>query len=54
MLLTSLGIANAMFFFLLAVKRKKQRKLSAAPTSLKGCAITFGVVAEPDDADLGG
>ena len=49
MLLTSLGIANAMFFFLLAVKRKKQRKLSAAPASLKGCAIISGVVAEPDD-----
>jgi len=30
----SLGIANAMFFFLLAVKRKKQRKLPAAPDSL--------------------
>jgi len=54
MLLTSLGIANAMFFFLLAVKRKKQRKLSAAPASLKGCAITSGVVAEPDDAGFCG
>jgi len=43
-----------MFFFLLAVKRKKQRKLSAAPASLKGCAIISGVVAEPDDADLDG
>jgi len=43
-----------MFFFLLTVKRKKQRKLPAAPDSLKGCGFTFGVVAEPDDADWEG
>jgi hypothetical protein len=38
----------------LAVKKKvTKEKLPAAPASFNGCAITSGVVAEPDDAGLG-
>jgi len=49
------GIAALSVTFLLAAKRKvTKRKLPAAPASMKGCALTSGVVAEPDDADFCG
>jgi len=39
----------------LAVKKKvTKEKLPPAPASLKGCAVTSGVVAEPHDAGLCG
>jgi len=37
-----------------SAKESNQRKLPAAPASLNVCAFTLGVVAEPDDAGLGG
>jgi hypothetical protein len=36
-----------------SAKEGNQRKLPAAPASLNVSALTSGVVAEPDDADLG-
>jgi len=40
---------------LLTAKRKvTKEKLSAAPASFNVCALTSGVVAEPDDAEFCG
>jgi hypothetical protein len=47
------GIAAAKASLSFSAKESNQRKLPAAPASLKGCALTSGVVAEPDDADFG-
>jgi len=52
--LLSSGIANAKLLLSFSAKESNQRKLPAAPASLKGGALTSGVVAEPDDAGLGG
>jgi hypothetical protein len=50
----SFGIADAKSSLSFSAKESNQRKLPAAPASLKVCAFTLGVVAEPDDAGLGG
>jgi hypothetical protein len=44
-----------MFISFFPQKRNEpKKKLSAAPCSMKGCAIAVSVVAEQDKADLGG
>jgi hypothetical protein len=36
-----------------SAKKSNQKKLPAAPCSIKGCALALSVVAEQDKADLG-
>jgi hypothetical protein len=51
---TFFGIADAMSSLSFSAKESNQRKLPAAPASMKGSANFSGVVAEPDDAGFCG
>jgi hypothetical protein len=42
-----------MFISFFRKKKRTKEKLSAAPCSIKGCALAVSVVAEQDKADLG-
>ncbi len=52
--LLSCGIANTKLLLSFSAKESNQRKLPAAPASMKVSALTSGLIAELDDAGFCG